>query len=284
MEQAITSSGTLTEPWSSQAVFLARDLCVLRTKIKQLQQEQEHVTQQKRLMEQMTSLLASMLDYNSKSLNQMAAQVHTFFDTLGGHSAFLKAELSEELLQSFRASLLLRIRRSQFQMREIRTTIINLPRADDELPQPTDVNQILKKILIRLCSNHDSKIKVRPSLDERITPQKYPPKACHEAFKALLAWRLELAARQGERSRFHVRTKQLSQYIEISLWDNGGSLTDEQIKNLYDPLYSLNKKPQRLAWAVHCLEIIIGGHVFFHDEDNSMHNSRMIILLPLTCQ
>jgi hypothetical protein len=206
--------------------------------------------------------------------------VHTIFETLGGRS--LKSELPEDVLRSFRNALLVRIRRSQAQIHKVRATLMHLPSADDEPSELLDVNEILKQALRKLPGRHNtSKVKVKPSLDKQIIPQKYPPTAAKEALDVLIAWRFGLVSEQGENGRFHIRSRLLSQYIEISLWDTGDCPDNDQLQKLYDPLSSIKNNIQSLAWAVYCLENIIGGHIFFHKEADSLFKNRMIILLPL---
>ncbi|MCF8036086.1 MAG: hypothetical protein K9K62_04355 [Desulfobacteraceae bacterium] len=277
-----------TEPWSEQAVFLARDLGATRWTMKQikqeLQSERRMLSEQKRILEQMTSLLNAMLDDNAKGMAHVANEVHTLFDTLIEHSNSLKGQLSEDIMQSFRSALLMRVRRSQAQLRQIRTSMQHLPCADQEEPESLDINQLLTQIFKSLPNRQKNFPAPEPRLDHQIKIQKYPPMACTEALKILLEWRYRLAGVHGKEARFHIRTGLLNQYIEISLWDNGGAITQDQLKCMYDPISALKDNVLRLAWAVHSLEIIVGGHVFFNAESGSYANSRMIILLPITAE
>lgn len=149
-----------------------------------------------------------------------------------------------------------------------------------------DCNQLLETLLAEYDPNFIFGVRIFKSLDSMAVPIKCRPQPLAQALKAFINQGLvRIRKRQetapGQDCLLHVRTKQLSKWVALEIYDNGVSFDDCQVLALFGPKARPDVGGVDKFRAHNVIEQLHGGHVFYKAQEKGHWENCVRILLPL---
>jgi len=191
------------------------------------------------------------LELSASSLAKLSGSIaHEIRNPLAAvsHAAQLLAE--SENLPDGDARLVDIIHNQSRRMNGIVENILQLSRREKSRPDIFDLGAWLKEIVDEFKNALPAMdIDLSSDVDEQEVLVLFDRSQLHQAVWKLMENALQHAGREGVPPHVKIKTRQLEEtgYCLISVEDNGPGITDEQIKHIFEPFYTTNKKGSGLG-------------------------------------